>query len=393
MGQIFKRTFDSIAAPTFVAMNIGILCHPTYGGSGVVATELGMYLASKGHKVHFITYAQPVRLDILAENIYYHEVKVHEYPLFEFPPYELALTTKVVQTALKWKLDVIHAHYAIPHAYAAINARRILREHGVHLPVITTLHGTDITIVGRNPAYHAAVTYSINQSDIVTAVSQNLKEESFQHFNITKEIVVVPNFVNFEEFRKEIPCIKKQFAPDGQKIISHISNMRPVKRLFDVVKIFAKIRQQMPVRLLMVGDGPEKEPARALARDLGVADDVIFVGNAVDIYRVLKCTDVLLLPSEKESFGLVALEAMAAGKPVISTNTGGLPEVNIDGVTGYLANVGDVDKMAHYATALLTDAVLYEKIQAGALANARKFNIENIAPIYLDLYKESMMPA
>ncbi len=372
-------------------MNIGILCHPTYGGSGVVATELGMYFASEGHKVHFITYALPVRLDILAENIYYHEVKVHEYPLFEFPPYELALTSKVVQTALKWKLDVIHAHYAIPHAYAAINARRILKEHGVHLPVITTLHGTDITIVGRNPAYHSAVNYSINQSDVVTAVSQSLKEDSFLHFDIRKEIVVVPNFVNLKEFEKDIPCIRKHFAPDGQKIISHISNMRPVKRLNDVISIFAKVRAQIPARLLMVGDGPDKEPARALARDLGVADDVIFVGNAVDIYRVLKCTDVLLLPSEKESFGLVALEAMAAGKPVVSTHTGGLPEVNIHDKTGFLAKVGDIDSMAHYVIKLLSDESLYARIGSGALENAKKFDIEKIAPIYLDLYQNVLL--
>lgn len=371
-------------------MNIGILCHPTYGGSGVVATELGMFFASKGHKVHFITYAQPVRLDILAENIYYHEVKVHEYPLFEFPPYELALTSKVVQTALKWKLEVIHAHYAIPHAYAAINASRILKEHGIHLPVITTLHGTDITIVGRNPAYHAAVNYSINHSDVVTAVSQSLKEESYQHFNISKEIVVVPNFVNFEEFNRDIPCIKKQFAPEGQKIITHISNMRPVKRLGDVIHIFARVRQQMPARLLMVGDGPEKEPARALAKDLGVADDVIFVGNAVDIYRVIKCTDVLLLPSEKESFGLVALEAMAAGKPVVSTNTGGLPEVNIHGQTGFLADVGDVAKMAGYVLDLLNDPDLYKSISEQAFAKAKNYDIKKIAPIYLELYQESL---
>lgn len=370
-------------------MNIGILCHPTYGGSGVVATELGMYFASKGHKVHFITYALPVRLDILAENIYYHEVKVHEYPLFEYPPYELALTSKVVQTALKWKLDVIHAHYAIPHAYAAINARRILKEQGIHLPVITTLHGTDITIVGRNPVYHSAVNYSINQSDVVTAVSQSLKEDSFKHFDIYKEIVVIPNFVNVKEFSKEIPCIKKQFAPDGQKIVSHISNMRPVKRLNDVISIFAKVRAHLPARLLMVGDGPDKEPARALAKELGVAEDVIFVGNAVDVFRVLKCTDVLLLPSEKESFGLVALEAMAAGKPVVSTNTGGLPEVNIHNKTGFLAKVGDVELMAQYTVELLSSESLYNRLGTGALMNAKRFDIEKIAPIYLDLYENT----
>lgn len=371
-------------------MNIGILCHPTYGGSGVVATELGMYLAAKGYKVHFITYAQPVRLDILAENIYYHEVQVHEYPLFEFPPYELALASKVVQTALKWKLDVIHAHYAIPHAYAAISASRILREQGVTLPVITTLHGTDITVVGRNPAYKPAVTYSINHSDIVTAVSQSLKKDSYDNFDITKEIVVVPNFVDLRAFEKEIPCIKRQFAPEGQNIITHISNMRPVKRLHDVIRTFGLIRQALPARLLMVGDGPEKEPARQLAREIGVIDDVIFVGNAVDIYRVLKCSDLLLLPSEKESFGLVALEAMAAGIPVISTNTGGLPEVNLNGITGFTANVGDVEDMAHYALKLLNDKSLYSRFSLNAIQNARKFSIEKIAPIYMALYEEAV---
>jgi len=372
-------------------MNIGIVCYPTYGGSGVIATELGKYFARQGHKVHFITYSQPVRLDILEDNIYYHEVNVHDYPLFEYPPYELALASKMVQTITKWKLDLLHVHYAIPHAYAALSAKQILAEKGIKIPIITTLHGTDITLVGKNASYHPAVNYSINHSDVVTSVSESLKRDSLEIFDIKKDIQVIPNFIDLSIYKMDSKCLRKQFAPEGQKILTHISNMRPVKRIKDVIEIFAKVRKEIPARLLMVGDGPEKEPSRVLARELGVLEDIIYVGRTTEIHRVLQCSDVFLLPSEKESFGLAALEAMAAGVPVISTNTGGLPEVNIDGETGFTSDVKDIKNMAKGALRILNDEVLSEKLKLNALAQAERHSIEKIAPIYLEMYQKAIL--
>ncbi len=372
-------------------MNIGIVCYPTYGGSGVIATELGKYFARQGHKVHFITYSQPVRLDILEDNIYYHEVNVHDYPLFEYPPYELALASKMVQTITKWKLDLLHVHYAIPHAYAALSAKQILAEKGIKIPIITTLHGTDITLVGKNASYHPAVNYSINHSDVVTSVSESLKRDSLEIFDIKKDIQVIPNFIDLSIYKMDSKCLRKQFAPEGQKILTHISNMRPVKRIKDVIEIFAKVRKEIPARLLMVGDGPEKEPSRVLARELGVLEDIIYVGRTTEIHRVLQCSDVFLLPSEKESFGLAALEAMAAGVPVISTNTGGLPEVNMDGETGFTSDVKDIKNMAKGALRILNDEVLSEKLKFNALAQAERHSIEKIAPIYLEMYQKAIL--
>lgn len=309
-------------------MKIGIVGYPTYGGSGVVATELGMYLAKAGHQIHFISYSQPVRLDILEPNIYYHEVNVQDYPLFEYQPYELALSSKMVSVALKYGLDVIHVHYAIPHAYAAYSARKILADKGFNLPVVTTLHGTDITLVGRNPSYREAVNFSINHSNVVTSVSESLKKDTLAFFDVTNEIDVIPNFIDLKLFDGQEPC-KHTFSKEGEMVITHISNFRKVKRIHDVIDVFALVNQKIPSVLLMLGDGPEKEKARQQAQELGVADQVKFLGKTSEVERILCISDLFLLPSETESFGLAALEAMAAKVPVISSNTGGLEEVNI----------------------------------------------------------------
>ncbi len=369
-------------------MKIGIVCYPTFGGSGVIATELGKYLATKGHQAHFITYDQPVRLNSLDPNTYYHEVSMHDYPLFHYQPYELALSSKMVQVIKKWKLDILHVHYAIPHAYAAHMAKKILAQHGINIPVITTLHGTDITLVGKNPIYRDAVEFSINASDMVTSVSESLKNDTESFFHIEKNIRVVPNFIDRTIYERETECLRKQFAPDGQRIISHISNFRSVKRILDIVKIFAEVRSEYKSRLLMIGDGPDKEPARALAYELNVAEDIIFLGKVVDIERILKCSDVFLLPSEKESFGLAALEAMACGVPVVSSNTGGIPEVNLHGKTGFTANVGDVKTMASHVKEIFSNAVLEESLRVAAKRRSLEFDIEKVAPKYEDLYKE-----
>lgn len=368
-------------------MNIGIVCYPTFGGSGVIATELGNFFANKGHKAHFITYDQPVRLNTMQPNTFYHEVSMHDYPLFHYQPYELALSSKMVQTIRKWKLDVLHVHYAIPHAYAAHMAKQILAEEGIHIPVITTLHGTDITLVGKNPIYRDAVNFSINSSDIVTSVSESLKQDTLASFAIKKEIEVIPNFIDHTLYEQPKECLRKQFAPNGERIITHISNFRPVKRLKDIVHVFAKVHKNAPVRLVLVGDGPEKEHARMLAQELGIVDSVIFTGKVLDIDRILRCTDVFLLPSEKESFGLAALEAMACGVPVISSNTGGLPEVNIHGETGFTTDVGDVDAMVGYIEQIFADAALEETLRVGAKRQSLIYDIENIAPMYESLYE------
>lgn len=371
-------------------MTIGIVCYPTFGGSGVVATELGAVLAKKGHKVHFITYNQPVRLDILEENIYYHEVNVHDYPLFQYQPYELALSSKMVDTVLNEGIELLHVHYAIPHAYAAYMAKKILADKGIHIPVVTTLHGTDITLVGRNPSYKPAVTFSINHSDYVTSVSEDLKRETLKFFVVRKDIEVIPNFIDLSLYDNAKRCNRAGLAHEGQKIITHISNFRKVKRIMDVVDIFAKVHEKVPSRLVMIGDGPERERAEDRAKELGVSEDVLFLGKTNEVERILCMSDLFLLPSETESFGLAALEAMAGKVPVISSNAGGLTEVNIHGVTGYTANVGDVRSMAKYATEILTDEAKHAEMSMAAYRQAETFSIDRITPMYEELYERAL---
>lgn len=371
-------------------MNIGIVCYPTFGGSGVVATELGNALAVKGCKVHFITYSQPVRLNILERNIYYHEVNVHDYPLFQYQPYELALSSKMVDTVINEKLDVLHVHYAIPHAYAAFMAKQILKEEGISIPVITTLHGTDITLVGKNPSYLRAVKFSINKSDYVTAVSENLKKQTQTFFDCGSQIEVIPNFIDNELYKKHGNCDKTTFAEKGEKVITHISNFRKVKRTEDVIEIFAGIHKKMPAKLILAGDGPERGKILERAKVLGLGRDVIYLGKTTEVERILCLTDLFLLPSESESFGLAALEAMAGGAPVISSNAGGLPEVNIDGVTGYTCNVGDIAGMTQKALYILNDEFTHEKFKKEARARAAYFDIKVVLPIYLKLYEKAV---
>ncbi len=369
-------------------MKIGIVCYPTFGGSGVVATELGKYLGKMGHKVHFITYNQPVRLDILEENIYYHEVNVADYPLFQYQPYELALSSKMVDTVLNEGLDLLHVHYAIPHAYAAYMAREILKEKGIYIPVVTTLHGTDITLVGKNPSYKPAVTFSINHSDLVTSVSESLKYETLKFFPVRKDIEVVPNFIDLSLYSGDRNCAKANLAPNGEKLVTHVSNFRKVKRIPDVIGIFNKIQMVIPSRLILIGDGPERERAEEQARELGILEKLIFLGKTTEVERVLCMSDLFLLPSEKESFGLAALEAMAAKVPVISTNTGGLPEVNLNGLTGFTADVGDVNFMAQKAIEILQNESVHEGFKSRAFDQARTFDIQKIIPQYVALYNK-----
>ena len=370
-------------------MKIGIVCYPTFGGSGVLATELGKALAQKGHMVHFITYQQPVRLNGFIPNIFYHEVQVPTYPLFDYPPYETALASTMVDVIKNNNLDLLHVHYAIPHASAAYMAKQILKKEGKTIPVITTLHGTDITLVGRDKTYAPVVTFSINESDAITAVSENLREETFKHFEITKEIQVIVNFVDVSRFsRKPIDAFKKVIAPNGERILLHASNFRKIKRVQDVVKIFADVNKQVPSKLLFVGDGPERSTAEDLSRELGVFDEVRFVGKQEQMEDILAIGDLFLLTSEYESFGLAALEAMAAGVPVISTNAGGLAEINVDGKTGYLANVGDVETMSRQALSILKDDATLKGFKERAAAHAKEFDINNIVPIYEKLYEK-----
>ncbi|GAB5556391.1 MAG: N-acetyl-alpha-D-glucosaminyl L-malate synthase BshA [Schleiferiaceae bacterium] len=370
------------------SMNIGIVCYPTFGGSGVVATELGHYLAKKGHKVHFITYNQPVRLDILDPNIYYHEVNVHDYPLFKYQPYELALSSAMVDAVLREKLDVLHVHYAIPHAYAAYTAKQILKDRGVNIPIVTTLHGTDITLVGKNPSYKPAVTFSINHSDAVTSVSESLKEDTQDFFGITRDIEVIPNFVDLELYKGNENCARAQLAEEGEKLITHISNFRPVKRTQDVVSVFKAIHDKMPSKLLLIGDGPERSKTEDMARNLGLERDVIFLGKTTEVHRVLCSSDLFVLPSMTESFGLAALEAMAAKVPVISTDTGGLPEVNVHGVTGFTSPVGDVEDMAKNAMEILSSEEVHKGFKERAFERASQFTIDEIGPKYESLYQQ-----
>jgi len=368
-------------------MRIGIVCYPTFGGSGVLATELGKALADKGHQVHFITYQQPVRLNEFNANIFYHEVRVPTYPLFDYPPYETALASTMVDVITNNNLELLHVHYAIPHASAAYMAKKILEGEGKKIPVITTLHGTDITLVGRDKTYAPVVTFSINQSDAITAVSSNLREETYKNFPIRKNIEVIRNFVDVKRFRKKpIDAFRKVIAPDNERIITHASNFRRLKRVDDVVKIFAEINQAIKSKLLLVGDGPERPMAEALCRDLGICDDVRFVGRQEQIEEILAISDLFLLPSDYESFGLAALEAMAAGVPVISSNAGGLPEININGKTGFLSNVGNVPEMAANAITLLQDDGLLEQFKNNAREQADIFDITNVIPEYEALY-------
>ncbi len=369
-------------------MKIAIVCYPTFGGSGVVATELGLELARRGHEIHFITYSQPVRLALLNPNVHYHEVNVPEYPLFHYQPYELALSSKLVDMVKLYKIELLHVHYAIPHAYAGYMAKQMLKEEGIDLPMVTTLHGTDITLVGNHPFYKPAVTFSINKSDIVTSVSQNLKDETLKLFKITNEIEVIPNFIELNKKidSNSIPCYRSVIANENERVITHISNFRKVKRIPDVIKIFNEIQQRIPAKLMMVGDGPEKEKAEKLCHELGIQDKVIFFGNSNEIDRILSYSDLFLLPSETESFGLAALEAMALSVPVISSNSGGLPEVNFDGISGYLSDVGDIDAMAENALKILRDEKTLQQFKIKALATARQFDIQNILPLYEELY-------
>ncbi len=367
-------------------MRIGIVCYPTYGGSGVLATELGKALADKGHHVHFITYQQPVRLDAFSANIFYHEVSVPSYPLFDYPPYELALASTMVDVILKHNLHLLHVHYAIPHASAAYMAKQILLKRGRNIPVITTLHGTDITLVGRDKTYEPVVTFSINESDAITAVSQNLKEETYRSFAIEKDIQVIENFVDNSRYKKPIDAFRKVIAPHKEKILIHASNFRKVKRVEDVIQVFANVHERLPSKLLLVGDGPERRSTEELVRKLGVQDDVRFLGKQEQIEEILLISDLFLLPSEYESFGLAAMEAMAASVPVISSNAGGLPEININGETGFLADVGDVQTMSEEAIRLLSNDALLKQFKVKAKAQAMKFDLHNIVPQYEKLY-------
>lgn len=373
-------------------MRIGIVCYPTFGGSGVLATELGKALAQKGHLVHFITYQQPVRLNGFIPNIFYHEVQVPTYPLFDYPPYETALASAMVDMIRNNKLDLLHVHYAIPHASAAYMAKKILELEGIHIPVITTLHGTDITLVGRDKTYAPVVAFSINQSDAITAVSKNLRDETYKIFNIEKEIEVIYNFVDVHRFsRKPIDAFRKVIAPNGERILLHASNFRKLKRVQDVVSIFHMVQKEIPSKLLFIGDGPDRQLAENLARDLGICDDIRFVGKQEQMEDILAIGDLFLLPSEYESFGLAALEAMAAGVPVVSTNAGGLSEINIPGETGFLADVGDVETMSRQALSILLDDKTLKKFKERAAAHARKFDITNIVPIYEKLYERFLV--
>lgn len=373
-------------------MKIAIVCYPTFGGSGVVATELGLELARRGHEIHFITYSQPVRLALLNANVHYHEVNVPEYPLFHYQPYELALSSKLVDMVKLYKIELLHVHYAIPHAYAGYMAKQILKDEGIKIPMVTTLHGTDITLVGNHPFYKPAVTFSINKSDVVTSVSQSLKEETLKLFDIKKEIVVIPNFIELDNNKKDadIPCYRSVLAKKEERVITHISNFRKVKRIPDVIKIFYKIQKEIPAKLLMVGDGPEKERAEKLCNELGISDKVIFFGNSNEIDRILSYSDLFLLPSETESFGLAALEAMAWGVPVISSNSGGLPEVNFDGISGYLSDVGNIDEMASNALKILKDDTNLNQFKQNALETAKQFDIKKILPLYEELYHKAI---
>ncbi|MRH99148.1 N-acetyl-alpha-D-glucosaminyl L-malate synthase BshA [Kriegella sp. EG-1] len=371
-------------------MKIAIVCYPTFGGSGVVATELGIALANRGHEVHFITYRQPVRLELLGNRVHFHEVNVPEYPLFKYQPYELALSSKLVDTIKQYNIDVLHVHYAIPHAYAGYMAKKMLAEENIFIPMITTLHGTDITLVGSHPFYKPAVTFSINNSDVVTSVSESLKQQTLEIFDVKKEIAVVPNFIDKKKYHSSFTdCQRSLMAKDDEKIITHISNFRKVKRIPDVVKIFYKIQESISAKLIMVGEGPEKVKAEKLCRSLGIAEKVVFLGNSNEIDRILCFSDLFLLPSETESFGLAALEAMVNKVPVISSNTGGIPEVNKQGITGFLSEIGDIDDMALNALKILKNEETLDTFKTNAYNTALNFDILSVLPLYEDIYQKA----
>jgi N-acetyl-alpha-D-glucosaminyl L-malate synthase BshA len=370
-------------------MKIGIVCYPTFGGSGVVATELGKALASKGHQVHFITYSQPVRLDFFSGNLFYHEVSVSDYPLFEYQPYELVLSSKLVDVVKYEKLDLLHVHYAIPHASAAYMAKQILASQGIHIPFITTLHGTDITLVGKDPSFEPVITFAINQSDAVTAVSESLKKDTFINFkDVNSDIQVIPNFIALDEYNiHNQKCQKQMYAPNGERLMIHVSNFRKVKRVEDVLRVFDKVRKVVPSKLILVGDGPEKANIEKLCRELDTCNDIRSLGKIVNPEQILAVADLFLLTSETESFGLAALEAMASHVPVISTNSGGIPEVNVHGFSGYMSNVGNVDDMAKNAISILKDDATLNRFKHNAYEQAKKFDIAKILPMYEKLYQ------
>ncbi|WP_298525946.1 N-acetyl-alpha-D-glucosaminyl L-malate synthase BshA [uncultured Christiangramia sp.] len=376
-------------------MKIAIVCYPTFGGSGVVATELGLALSRRGHEVHFVTYKQPVRLETISSHIRFHEVNVPEYPLFHYQPYELALSSKLVNVIKNYGIKLLHVHYAIPHAYAGYMAKKMLAEEGIEIPMVTTLHGTDITLVGNHPFYKPAVTFSINKSDYVTSVSESLKEDTLRHFDVKTDIEVIPNFIDVSKFQKKTftDCQRELMARSDEKIITHVSNFRKVKRVDDVVKIFFEIQKSVSARLMMVGEGPERETAEKLVRDLGMRDKVLFLGQSNEIDKILCFSDLFLLPSETESFGLAALEAMVHSVPVISTNTGGLPEVNKDDFSGYLHEVGDVSAMANSAISILETEEVLRKFKRQAGETARDFDINMIVPRYEELYNKALSKA
>ena len=370
-------------------MKIAIVCYPTFGGSGVVATELGLALADHGHEVHFITYKQPVRLDLLSKKIHFHEVTIPDYPLFKYQPYELALSSKLVDMVKLHNIDIMHVHYAIPHAYAGYMAKQMLAEAGIQIPMVTTLHGTDITLVGNHPFYKPAVTFSINNSDCVTSVSQSLKEDTLRLFDIKNTIDVVPNFIDTKRFENQYTdCQRSIMALPHERIITHVSNLRPVKRVQDVIHIFDTVQKEIPSKLLIVGEGPQKEPAELLAESLGIAHKVVFLGNSNEVDKILCFSDLFLLPSEKESFGLAALEAMASGVPIISSNTGGLPEVNIEGQSGFLSPVGNIKEMAANAITILKDDTTLDGFKANARKSSKRFDTKTIVPKYEALYEK-----
>jgi N-acetyl-alpha-D-glucosaminyl L-malate synthase BshA len=369
-------------------MKIGIVCYPTFGGSGVVATELGKALAEKGHRIHFITYSQPVRLDHFSENISYHEVTAAQYALFEHVPYESALTSKLVDVAMYEKLDILHVHYAIPHASVAYMAKQILKSHGIHLPIVTTLHGTDITLVGKDSSYEPVVTFAINQSDGVTAVSDSLRKDTYSNFNITKDVEVIPNFIDLKRFsKKPKDHFRKAITPNGEKLMVHTSNFRKVKRVQDVVEVFDRVRKVLPAKLLLIGDGPERHKIEEMCREKDLCEEIRFLGKQEMVEEVLSISDLFIMPSETESFGLAALEAMACQVPVISSNSGGMPELNVNGVTGFMSNVGDVDDMAKNAIHILSDDAVLLQFRQNALKRANEFDINQILPLYENYYE------
>ena len=386
MSNIVRRESN------YINMKIGVVCYPTYGGSGVVATELGLGLAKRGHEVHFITYNRPARLGHFTENVYYHEVDTNDYPLFEYAPYDTALTSKMVDVVKYEKLDILHVHYAIPHAAVAYMAKKVLlAEGGKYIPVVTTLHGTDITLVGRHKNFNPVVSFSINKSDGVTAVSNSLRDMTYDYFDINKEIKVIHNFIDFERFSKlNKDHFKRAIAPNGERIITHVSNFRKVKRVRDVLEVFALIQDEIPSKLLLIGDGPERPEMESLCREMNLCEEVRFLGKQDAIEELLAVSDLFIIPSAQESFGLAALEAMACQVPVISSNAGGLPEVNIHGETGFLANVGDVEAMAQYAKIILKDEEVLKTFRKNALKQAKRFALENILPQYEAYYEEVM---